>query len=81
MTVTVYAKPRCVQCEATKRQLTRQGIGFDVVDVTSDAAALARIKAAGFLQAPVVMTEDASWSGYRPDLIRELAKQPHQVLA
>lgn len=74
--VTVYTKPRCPQCEATKRQLTRQGVEFDTVDITSDPAILAEIQAAGFRQAPVVMTADTSWSGYRPDLIRAIASQP-----
>ena len=31
--------------------------------------------AAGFQQAPVVITPDNSWTGYRPDLIREVAQQ------
>ena len=26
MSVTVYSKPRCVQCDATKRALKKQGI-------------------------------------------------------
>ena len=36
---------------------------------------LAQLQQAGFQQAPVVITPDASWTGYRPDLIRELAKK------
>ena len=72
MTVTVYSKPSCPQCEATKRQLAKLGVPFDTVDVTADPDALATLQAAGFLQAPVVVTDDDSWSGYRPDKIRAL---------
>ena len=36
---------------------------------------LEQLQAAGFQQAPVVITPDNSWTGYRPDLIREVAQQ------
>ena len=78
MSVTVFAKPHCVQCEATKRQLRKQGIDFTTVDLTADPDALLRVQQAGFKQAPVVFTDDASWSGYRPDMIKQLAE--HKVL-
>ncbi|MDN5639854.1 MAG: glutaredoxin-like protein NrdH [Actinomycetia bacterium] len=72
MSVTVYTKPACVQCNATYRALDKRGIFYDVVDVTEDAAALERIKELGYLQAPVVITEDDHWSGFRPDKIAAL---------
>ncbi|MDF7663213.1 glutaredoxin-like protein NrdH [Bifidobacterium sp. ESL0763] len=81
MTVTVFTKPRCPQCEATKRQLKRQGIAFDVVDLTENPSTLEQITDAGFRQAPVVITPDASWSGYRPDLIKQLAANPAAATA
>jgi glutaredoxin-like protein NrdH len=55
--VTVYSKPTCVQCDATKRALTKAGVDYKVVDITKD---------------PVVVTEDDRWSGFRPDKIRAL---------
>lgn len=73
MTVTVFAKPHCPQCEATKRQLTKQGLEFEVVDITENPNTLADLQKAGFRQAPVVIAADASWSGFRPDLIKQLA--------
>ncbi|WEV46862.1 glutaredoxin-like protein NrdH [Bifidobacterium sp. ESL0690] len=73
MTVTVFTKPRCPQCEATKRQLTRANISFETVDLTENPSTLEQLTQAGFRQAPVVITPDASWSGYRPDLIKQLA--------
>ena len=73
MTVTVYTKPACVQCNATYRALDKKGITFQVVDISQDAEALARIKALGYMQAPVVVTDAGHWSGFRPDKIDELA--------
>lgn len=40
MPITVYTKPGCVQCNATFRALDKAGLSYQVVDVSSDAAAL-----------------------------------------
>ena len=74
MTVTVFTKPHCPQCDATKRQLTKLGVPFETVDLTQNPSTLEQLQAAGFQQAPVVITPDNSWTGYRPDLIREVAQ-------
>lgn len=74
MTVTVFTKPRCPQCDATKRQLDKLGVPFETVDLSENPSTLEQLQAAGFRQAPVVITPDSSWTGYRPDLIRELAR-------
>ena len=73
MTVTVYTKPACVQCNATYRALDKKGIAYEVVDMSQDPAALERVRALGFMQAPVVITEDDHWSGFRPDKISGLS--------
>ncbi len=39
MTITIYSKPACVQCNATYRALDRQGIAYQVVDIEQDAKA------------------------------------------
>ncbi|GGH58023.1 glutaredoxin-like protein NrdH [Rothia aerolata] len=73
MSVTVYTKPSCVQCNMTYRALDKQGIEYNTVDVTQDAEALARIKELGYMQAPVVIAGDEHWSGFQPDRINALA--------
>lgn len=73
MSVTVYTKPSCVQCNATYRALDSKGIEYEVLDVTQDADALEQVKALGYMQAPVVITDGDHWSGFRPDKIDELA--------
>lgn len=71
--ITVYSKPGCVQCDATKRRLTERGIFFLAVDLTEDAEAMARVESWGYRQAPVVeVGPDHHWYGYRPDLIDKL---------
>ena len=67
--VTVYTKPGCVQCTATYRALDNKGVQYEVRDVSTDETALEQVKALGYLQAPVVVTADDSWSGFQPDKI------------
>ncbi|RXZ51820.1 glutaredoxin-like protein NrdH [Agromyces binzhouensis] len=75
MTVTVYTKPSCVQCNATYRALDSKGIEYEVLDLSQDESALAAVKELGYLQAPVVITDEGHWSGFRPDKIDELASR------
>jgi glutaredoxin-like protein NrdH len=70
--VTVYSLPACVQCESTKKYLTMNGIDFNVIDLSEDAAAMDMIKDLGYQAAPVVIAGDAHWSGFRPDRLSAL---------
>lgn len=72
MSITVYTKPSCVQCEATKRHLKKMGLEFDTVDITEDQDAYNKVVSMGFQSAPVVITDEDSWSGYQPDKINGL---------
>lgn len=72
MTITVYTKPSCVQCNATMRALKKAGLPYDTVDLTEDAEALEAVKALGYQQAPVVMAGGDHWAGFRPDKIKSL---------
>jgi len=76
MAITVYSKPMCVQCDATKRALDKAALPYDTVDIAEDPEALARVKALGYVQAPVVVTDGDHWSGFRPDKIKEIAARP-----
>ncbi len=69
MSITVYSKPRCVQCDATYRLLDRHGVTYRVIDVSMDQEALQYIIGLGYNQAPVVIVGDEHWSGFRPDRI------------
>ncbi|RJN31178.1 glutaredoxin-like protein NrdH [Nesterenkonia natronophila] len=75
MSVTIYTKPACVQCNATYRALDKNGVTYKSVDISQDSEALERVRALGYMQAPVVITDSDHWSGFRPDKISELASQ------
>ena len=71
--ITLYTKPACVQCNATKRALDRAGLPYREVDLAEDAEAMAYIQGLGYRQAPVVVTGDGQhWSGFQPDRIAAL---------
>ena len=71
--VTVYTLPSCVQCDSTKRVLTRHGIEFETIDLSEDEAAMALVKELGYNAAPVVVAGEDHWSGFRLDKISALA--------
>ena len=72
--VTVHSKPACVQCNATYRHLDKLGVEYDVVDMSQDPDAVEKVRELGFVQAPVVISDEDSWSGYVPDKIDALAQ-------
>lgn len=72
--ITVYTKPSCVQCNATYRALDAKGLDYTTVDLSDDEEALEAVKALGYLQAPVVITADDHWSGFRPDKIASISQ-------
>ena len=73
MSITVYTKPSCVQCNATYRALDAKGIEYEILDLSEDPTALEQVKALGYMQAPVVIAGDEHWSGFQPDKINALA--------
>lgn len=77
--VVVYSKPACVQCDQTKRLLTREGIEYLEVDIVEDEAAFRYVtQTLQYAQAPVVVVDHpgdmgrSSWAGFRPDLIKDI---------
>lgn len=68
MTVTVYSKPNCIQCNMTYRFLDKHEIPFESVDITTDRDAYEYVVSdLGYLAAPVVKVSDEEhWSGFQP---------------
>lgn len=78
--VTVYSKPACVQCTATKRWLDQNGYK----DAYSDGDAIENMDVIkdflGLLAAPVIKVVDPAtseiiyWSGHNPILLEKHLK-------
>lgn len=73
MDIVVYSKPQCVQCTATVKALKAKGIAHKVIDLTLDNSAMQSVQSMGYRQAPVVVAGEKHWSGFRPDMISQLA--------
>ena len=71
--VTIYSLPNCVQCESTKKFLSRKSIEFIDIDMSENPEALKRVRELGFTQAPVVEFGEEKWSGFRIDRLNALA--------
>ena len=71
--VTVYTLPSCVQCDSTKRVLTRSSVEFEVVDLSADSDAMDYVRSLGYTAAPVVVVGEDHWSGFRPDKLSALS--------
>ncbi|HLR13274.1 MAG TPA: glutaredoxin domain-containing protein [Burkholderiaceae bacterium] len=72
MTITVYSKPDCPQCELTKRDMDILGIRYETIDISQQQEELEKLAALGYRSAPVVQTDTDIWSGYNQDKIKEL---------
>ena len=73
MSIIVYSKPACPRCDATTRLLDRLEADYQVIDVTTDANAFALVTSLGYKEAPVVITDQGHWAGFRVDRIRDAA--------
>lgn len=75
--LTLYGKPVCVQCDATKRTLAGKPgetpVEYTYVDITEDEDACNYVtNYLGYKQAPVAVVDygngvESHWSGFRPD--------------
>lgn len=74
-TITLYTKPACVQCKATKNALDKHGITYTTIDISEDPAAREYVMSLGYLQAPVLVAGQDHWSGFRPDRIKALKNE------
>ena len=75
MSVIVYTKPSCVQCDQTKRFLDKSGIEYTTIDITENQEAVDKIIDLGFKSAPVVMTDVDSWAGFNPSKLAKLVEE------
>lgn len=77
MRVVLYTTPSCVRCPVVKRAMTKAGIPWKPVDLTTDPEAHAFVTGKlGYQSAPVTVVFEGDrlvdhWDGVRPDRIAE----------
>lgn len=76
--ISVYSKPKCMQCEMTKMWLNQNKIPFETVDTEANPEALELLSHYGWQTLPVVAIDDEisdnskSWSGFQIDKLEAL---------
>lgn len=71
--VTLYSKPGCPKCMATKRLFDKKGIAYSYVDVTQSPDDYAYVvNTLGYQALPVVETDTDHWTGYKEEKIESL---------
>ena len=71
--VVIYTTPNCSQCMMTARTMDKFGIVYDKVDLTQHPNLVERFQELGHSSAPIVVTDNKTWSGFRLDKIKSLA--------
>ncbi len=62
-----------MQCNAVYRKLGASGVKYDIVNLPDFPDKVAEFKAAGFMQAPVVVAEGVdTFAGFNPGLVAEV---------
>ncbi|MDR2660759.1 MAG: glutaredoxin-like protein NrdH [Lactobacillaceae bacterium] len=71
--ITVYTRADCVQCKMTKRFLEQNGVPFKIINIDEKPEFIAKLKANGHHQIPVVSVEGVEeFTGFRPDTLKRL---------
>lgn len=73
--ITVYEKPNCTMCTATKRFLGKNKVHYAVADIDDEVRSIAQSR--GISAAPIVVVDHGDrtvmWGGYNPEKLREEA--------
>lgn len=71
--ITIYTTPGCMGCEMTIKQLTKAGLPFNVVDLSTRPDLVEEFRSEGLMNAPIVEDQNSQrTAGFRPDRIRSL---------
>lgn len=70
--IKVYSRNNCTQCKMTKRLLIQQNMAFEEINLDENPEARAYVKELGYSSAPVVVSGDVHFSGFRPDALKKL---------
>ena len=68
--ITVYTRDNCVQCNRTKATLKKRDLEYVEIEIDDETADSFREQ--GYQSLPIVVTDDETWAGFRPDKIKEI---------
>ena len=83
MTITVYGRPECGQCEQTRKFLDRKGLSYSEINIDEDPEARKLVEdSAEQLHPPTILPmvivkhggDVITWHGFRYDQLKGLSK-------
>lgn len=72
MSIIVYSKNNCAQCNMLKKQLNAKEIPFEEINLDEQPEYINTVKEMGFNAAPVLVHGDFSFYGFNPGKLKEL---------
>lgn len=72
MPAVIYTLPSCVQCDTSKRLMKSMNIEYTEVDLSQNEEAYEMVRALGYTSAPVIISGEQHWSGFRMERIKSL---------
>lgn len=70
--IKVYSNPNCIQCERTKLFLEQKGFEYEAKMLQDSPEIYSLIEEKGYKTAPIVVTDNDSWSGFNLDKLNSL---------
>lgn len=70
--VKLFSRTKCMQCKMTHKWLEEHNIKFEETNIDEEPSVLEQLKEQGFMQTPVVIVKDKSWTGFRPEMLKTL---------
>lgn len=70
--ITLYTTAQCPGCALTQKMLKKEGVDFEVVNLSKRPDLVERFRAEGLLSAPIIDYEGQKTSGFRPDRIKAI---------
>jgi glutaredoxin-like protein NrdH len=69
LSILVYTKPHCIECNLLQRFLHDHRIAYEVKDCTENPQYLEEVKAMGYLGVPVTVVNGTPFRGFTADTI------------
>lgn len=73
--ITIYTNPNCAQCDQTKRFLEKNKIKYEARMLADSPEIQPLIEQRGYRVAPIVVTSDDDWSGFKIDKLNEYVEK------
>ena len=70
--IKMYTRDNCTQCIATKQFLDRQEVDYEIIDLDKEPEAMVQVEEMGYRSLPILVVDNESWSGFRPDKLSKL---------